>query len=217
MTRTVVLGEPPPVVAEWLQRRRELGQDGFDEVWDGEYHVAPMAHRQQGDVDDQVAALLRPQARRRGLWPSSPANIGEPQNYRVPDPVCFRDRALELFNPTAAVVVEIVSPGDESYAKFGFYFARRRGSAHHRPAVQVRRVVRPGRRGVRADGPQRAAGADRDRPDRRDRLATDRLICRPGHASSGARRRGARGIGSRQDTSTCTDSGSATGDPSRPE
>lgn len=25
--RTVVLGEPPPVVADWLERRRALGQD----------------------------------------------------------------------------------------------------------------------------------------------------------------------------------------------
>ena len=176
MTRTVVLGEPPPVVAEWLQRRRELGQDGFDEVWDGEYHVAPMVHRRQGDVDDQLAALLRPRARRRGLWPSSPANIGEPQNYRVPDRVYFRDRALELFNPTAAVVVEIVSPGDESYAKLGFYFAR--GVEEVLIVDPLRRSVEWYGRGaeVRADGSQRAAGTDRDRPGRRDRLATNRLI-----------------------------------------
>lgn len=139
MTRTVLLGEPPPVVADWLQHRRELGQDGFDEVWDGEYHVAPMAHRRQGDVDAQLAMLLWPRARHRGLWPSSPANIGEPQDYRVPDRIYFRDRALELFNPTAAIAVEIVSPGDESYAKFGFYFAR---------GVEEMLIVDPLRRSV---------------------------------------------------------------------
>jgi Uma2 family endonuclease len=139
MTRTVLLGEPPPVVTEWLRHRRELGQDGFDEVWDGEYHVAPMVHRRQGDVDAQLAVLLWPRARHLGLWPSSPANIGEPQNYRVPDRIYFRDRALELFNPTAAIAVEIVSPGDESYAKFGFYFAR---------GVEEMLIVDPLRRSV---------------------------------------------------------------------
>ena len=65
MTRTVLLGEPPPVVTEWLRHRRELGQDGFDEVWDGEYHVAPMVHRRQGDVDAQHLYPLR--AARSGL------------------------------------------------------------------------------------------------------------------------------------------------------
>jgi len=38
--RTVLL-EPPAEVRAWLARRRELGQDLYDEVWEGEYHVAP--------------------------------------------------------------------------------------------------------------------------------------------------------------------------------
>ena len=122
MTRTVVLGEPPAPLAAWLARRRELGQDLFDEVWDGEYHVVPAAHRRHGDVDDQLAAILRPLARARGLWPSGPANIGRPGNYRVPDRAYFAQRDLATFEPTAELVVEIVSADDESYAKFGFYF-----------------------------------------------------------------------------------------------
>lgn len=36
----IVVVEPPPDSEAWL-RRRALGQDGFDEVWKGEYHVAP--------------------------------------------------------------------------------------------------------------------------------------------------------------------------------
>lgn len=32
MSRTVLLGEPPEVLADWLERRRALGQDGYDEV-----------------------------------------------------------------------------------------------------------------------------------------------------------------------------------------
>ncbi len=124
MGRTVLLGEPPAPVAEWLERRRALGQDLFDEVWEGEHHVAPAAHARHGDVDDQVAALLRPRARSRGLWPTGPVNIGRPDDYRVPDRAYLHRRELATFLPTAAIVVEIVSPGDESYAKFSFYFAR---------------------------------------------------------------------------------------------
>lgn len=122
--RTVVVGEPPPPLAEWLERRRALGQDLFDEVWGGDYHVAPAPHRRHGDVDDQLAALLRPVARERGLWPSGPVNIGAPQDYRVPDRAYFRDRQPAAFQPTAAVVVEIRSPADETDAKMGFYAAR---------------------------------------------------------------------------------------------
>ncbi len=76
MGSTVLLGEPPAPVGEWLERRRALGQDLFDEVWAGEHHVAPAAHARHGDIDDQVAALLRPRARSRGIWPTGPVNIG---------------------------------------------------------------------------------------------------------------------------------------------
>ena len=123
--RTVVLGEPPAPLAEWLDQRRRNGQDLFDEVWEGVYHVAPAPARRHGDVDDQLAALLRAPARSRELWPSGPLNIGEPGDYRVPDRAYLRDREMATFVRTAAVVVEIVSPDDETYAKFDFYAARR--------------------------------------------------------------------------------------------
>jgi Uma2 family endonuclease len=124
VTRTVVLGDPPAPLAAWLAQRRALGQDLFDEVWDGEYHVVPAAHRRHGDLDDQLAALLRPAARARGLWPSGPANIGGPGNYRVPDRAYFAQRNLATYESMAELVVEIVSTDDESYAKFGFYYDR---------------------------------------------------------------------------------------------
>lgn len=124
MVRTVLLGEPPLEVAEWLQRRRALGQDGHDEVWQGEYHVAPMAHSRHGDVEDQLSALLSPRARRAGLWPVGAVNIGVRDNFRVPDRAFLRTRDHAVYLPTAAVVVEVVSPGDESYLKFGFYLDR---------------------------------------------------------------------------------------------
>ncbi|HWB70836.1 MAG TPA: Uma2 family endonuclease [Egibacteraceae bacterium] len=120
----IVVSDPlPSPVAEWLEQRRALGQDLFDEVWEGEYHVAPAPRASHGYLDDQVAALLRPRARARGLWPHGPLNIGHEDDYRVPDRAYLREHTDKVFVPTAAIVVEIVSPGDDSYRKFDFYFA----------------------------------------------------------------------------------------------
>lgn len=122
--RTIVVGRRPAAVEAWLRHRKELGQDLFDEVWEGDYHVAPAPHPSHGLVDQQVAELLGPAARRAGLVGSGPLNIGVPDDYRVPDRAYLRDVPTVTFVPTAAVLVEIVSPGDETYAKLDFYFAR---------------------------------------------------------------------------------------------
>lgn len=119
----VYLLDPPEVLQQWLEQRRALGQDGFDEVWDGVYHVAPMAHGAQGSLQHEVAFALRPAARAAGLRSSGPINVGHPGNYRVPDGAYLRDPRTALWNPTAAIAVEIISPDDESRQKFGFYFA----------------------------------------------------------------------------------------------
>jgi hypothetical protein len=37
--RTVVLGPRRPELEALLERRRALGQDLFDEVWAGDYHM----------------------------------------------------------------------------------------------------------------------------------------------------------------------------------
>jgi hypothetical protein len=55
-------------------------------------------------------------------------NLGEPDDYRVPDGGLFRPGPDELYVPTAELVVEIVSPGDESGQKLGFYAAHRSAS-----------------------------------------------------------------------------------------
>ena len=137
--RTVLVGERPREVEEWLERRRALGQDLFDEVWEGEYHVAPAPHGRHGQIDDQLARILGERADGARLRGSGPCNIGQPDDYRVPDRAYFRDPAPALYNPTAAVVVEIVSPGDESRAKLGFY---------HRCGVEEVLVVDPDARTV---------------------------------------------------------------------
>jgi Uma2 family endonuclease len=119
---TVLVGDRPPEVEELIQRRRALGQDLFDEVWEGDYHLVPVPHRQHGELDEELAYALHPRAKRAGLRGSGPCNIGEPNDYRVPDGAYFADRHPQVFNPSAEIVLEIVSPGDESRRKFDFYF-----------------------------------------------------------------------------------------------
>jgi Uma2 family endonuclease len=121
--RTVVLEPKSAEFEALLKRRQALGQDLHDEVWEGEYHMAPMAHSSHGYLDDQLAVMLHPLARPAGLTGTGAFNLGSPDDYRVPDRGLHRGRPSAVFIPTAAVVVEIVSPGDETWQKLDFYAA----------------------------------------------------------------------------------------------
>jgi hypothetical protein len=50
-------------------------------------------------------------------------NLGEPEDYRVPYGGLFRPGPDEVYVPTAALVVEIISPDDNTWEKLGFYAA----------------------------------------------------------------------------------------------
>ncbi len=52
------------------------------------------------------------------------SNLGESEHdFRVPDSALHRPGAQGTWHPTAALVVEIVSPGDETWEKLPFYAA----------------------------------------------------------------------------------------------
>lgn len=121
--RTVV-NDPPELVERWLDERRARGQDLFDEVWEDVYHVAPAPHRSHGRVDHELVRILGPLADRAGLFGQGPLNVGQPDDYRVPDQAYTRDEAPAAFVPTAALVVEVVSPNDETWDKLEFWHAR---------------------------------------------------------------------------------------------
>lgn len=111
----------PDEVVAWLERRRALGNDRFDEVWEGVLRVVTGPGDPHGDLYAQVAELLGPRARAAGLKPRVQSNIGERYEHRVPDYAIFRETVAPVWNPTAAVVVEVLSPRDPAYQKFDFY------------------------------------------------------------------------------------------------
>lgn len=117
----IVLGPPPVEIVAFLARRRALGQDGFDEVWEGDYHVVPAPDPWHGLVHSALLERLVPLARAAGLHPSSQFNLGEPDDFRVPDGGFHRRQPSGVCIPTAAIVVEVVSPDDETWLKFDFY------------------------------------------------------------------------------------------------
>jgi Uma2 family endonuclease len=119
---TLVKDPPPAGFEELLERRRALGQDVLDEVWEGVYVMNPAPSEGHADVAQQLAELLGPAARAAGLWPRmSIFNLGEPEDYRVPDGGLLRERLNRVRAPTAALVIEILSPDDDTWKKVPFY------------------------------------------------------------------------------------------------
>lgn len=111
-----------------LRERARLGIDGRDELWiDDErvIHVVPPPHLRHQDIEMGLVRRLVELAERHGLEARTNTGVYDPhaEQYRVPDIVVFdrehtTARGLE---GNAAVVIEVVSPGDESWDKVAFY------------------------------------------------------------------------------------------------
>src|SRR5690242_14530929 len=117
---TVILGDHPDVQMI-IERRRALGQDGSDEVWEGVYYMTPHAHVHHGLLQIELGGSLKAFASPRGLRVSAEFNLGKPDDYRVPDLGVHRGSPNELYVSTVAMVVEILSPYDKTFEKFDFY------------------------------------------------------------------------------------------------
>ncbi len=90
-------------------------------MWEGSSHVVPAPNAVHARLDHALAVLLDPYVAAAGLVGTGPFNLGAPDDYRVPDQGYHRGAPTGTWIPTAAVVVEILSPDDETYAKFDFY------------------------------------------------------------------------------------------------
>lgn len=123
-TDTVWVDPPAALIAE----RKRLGLDGRDEIWDGSYHMAPHAADEHQRMEMRLLVALVPVCDALGLELRGSSNLFIPgsvgwHDVRVPDLVVFPPASqgeLGVVGP-ASLVVEIRSPGDESYAKVPFY------------------------------------------------------------------------------------------------
>jgi Uma2 family endonuclease len=124
--RALVIASP-----EWLEERRRMGGDHWDEVWDGVLHVPPAPTSFHQGLESDLEAVLRPLAAARGFKTFHQLGVLEPgkhtTNYRQPDVIVI-DPAYVIRAGTEGPVelaIEVLSPNDESRDKFPFYAARR--------------------------------------------------------------------------------------------
>ena len=123
-----VIPEVPPDILAW---RKRTGADMWDEMWEGVLHMAPMPNREHQDLEGAMETYLRLRwARPQGTRVYHNINVaspgGWPNNYRIPDLVMLTPERFgidrnEYFEGAPDAVVEIRSPGDESYDKLEFY------------------------------------------------------------------------------------------------
>jgi Uma2 family endonuclease len=138
--RTLVLDPPTAGLDELLERRRRSGLDRMDEVWEGVLHMVPAPSYAHADIEGQLHRIIGPLAPQAGLSMIGQSNLGEGEHdFRVPDSALHRPGVSGAWHPTAPLVVEIVSPGDESWEKLPFY------AAH---AVEEVLIVDPAKRSV---------------------------------------------------------------------
>lgn len=127
-----VMSEVPPQFLEW---RRKTGADRFDEVWEGVLHLVPTPHSEHQRLQARLIGWLEKHWVRSGSREVLPGfNVSRPgipnwtTDYRVPDLLLITERATGQdrgthFEGGPDAVVELRSPGDETYDKLPFYAA----------------------------------------------------------------------------------------------
>lgn len=116
------------VPEDLLAERRKLGLDQFDEVWNGVLHMNPSPSRRHARVAVVLFRALDAVAAEAGLevlWEHNLIPFHEPgwNDYRIPDLMVFGPEVSQERGVQGApeLVVEIRSPGDDSYRKLPFY------------------------------------------------------------------------------------------------
>lgn len=107
------------------ERRRVSGLDRLDEIWEGVLHMVPAPNYGHARLTQQLAVALDGPAREAGLEAAmGEFNLGDSsEDYRVPDGGLHRPGTSGTWLHSAPLVVEIVSPGDETWQKLPFYAA----------------------------------------------------------------------------------------------
>lgn len=115
-----------------IARRRELGHDRYDEVWDGVYVMPPMPNIDHQTVVGKLTRICGAVVGRSGVTLPG-ANVSEldaewEHNYRVPDVVVTLPGSRAISRGThyqggPDFLVEIRSPGDDTPEKLPYYAA----------------------------------------------------------------------------------------------
>src|SRR6185437_14158117 len=121
----------PSILPDIQAMRQRSGADRWDEMWEGVLHMPPMPNRNHQDLEGSLESYLRfywaPPRQAKVYHQINLAAIGGwSNNYRIPDlvllsPERFAIDRNEFFEGAPDVVVEIHSPGDETYEKMPFY------------------------------------------------------------------------------------------------
>jgi Uma2 family endonuclease len=121
------------IVEERLKAERaERGLDGYDEVWEGIYMMAPLADDEHQDLQTSLGAVFKIAVGWPGIgFVRTGVNVsdreqGWTQNYRVPDITVFLPDGVGRNCRTHWVggpdfAIEIAGPGDRSRDKLDFY------------------------------------------------------------------------------------------------
>jgi Uma2 family endonuclease len=118
---TLVLDPQPAWVERLLEERRRSGADRRDEVWEGVLHVIPPPSVEHERLAHALHVILDPRASALNLVVVGTVGVGTEDNYRVPDLALLRPGYAPQWNRTAALIVEIVSPRDDTWEKLPFY------------------------------------------------------------------------------------------------
>jgi Uma2 family endonuclease len=128
LVKAVMLDVSP----EELARRKLTGVDRWDEMWEGVLHMAPAPSREHQRILDDLIVFLRPLLTKRGRGTlQSGINVFDEaspkENYRIPDltfVAAGRESVLAEDGTRGGgpdAVIEVRSPGDESYDKLPFF------------------------------------------------------------------------------------------------
>jgi Uma2 family endonuclease len=117
---------------EVLAHRKLTGVDRWDEVWEGVLHMAPAPNDEHQRILDKLIVFLVPLFERKGSGTlRSGINVFDSSaggdNYRIPD-ATFVAAGRESIRAADGIrggapdaVIEIRSPGDETYVKLAFF------------------------------------------------------------------------------------------------
>lgn len=120
------------VSREELDRRKQTGLDRWDEIWEGVLHMAPAPSYEHQRIVDELIAFFVPLLKRsrRGILRAGINVFRErDEDYRIPDLTFIAAENQQIIADDGTrgggpdAVIEVRSPGDESYDKLPFFAA----------------------------------------------------------------------------------------------